>query len=241
LLKPSKFFEYTKTKFLFVFLYYLDGQEIILYYQNGTFERLNNLLPPSSSNPSRLNSLSNQTKKLACLTTTITNLQSHACLLQRILNKIEIFYQLNLQNSLRLINNQWKLILNDQQIRIFQPNDFQLILLCHLSSNNIQIYQLNSTNNWIFKLNDLISMTCICQPILILRYQNQIHCQLGLKKFLLPLQEYIREENEISIENYFTNKFKSLKKNHSLIQQYHLALTIRNDAALNFKSKIMFF
>jgi hypothetical protein len=82
-------------------------------------------------------------------------------------------------------------------------------------------------------------MTCICQPILILRYQNQIHCQLGLKKILLPLQEQIQED-EISIENYFTNKFKSLKKNNSSIQQYHLVLTIRNDAALNFKSKIKF-
>ncbi|CAF3097202.1 unnamed protein product, partial [Rotaria sp. Silwood2] len=44
------------------------GQEIIIYYENGRFERLNNLLP-SSSNPSHRNSLSNQTKKLACLTT----------------------------------------------------------------------------------------------------------------------------------------------------------------------------
>jgi hypothetical protein len=176
---------------------------------------------------------------LTCLTTTITNLQSHACLLQKILNKIEIFYQLNLENSLKLINNQWKLILNDQQIRIFQPNDFLLILLCHLSSNNIEIYQINLTNNWIFKLNNLISITCICQPILILRYHNQIHYQLGLKKLLLPLQEHIREDNEISIENYFTKKFKSssLKKNNL----YHLALTIRNDAALNFKSNKMFF
>jgi hypothetical protein len=228
-----------KKIFSYSLLTYLDGQEIILYYDNGTFERLNNLLPPSSSHPSRINSLSNQIKKLACLTTTITHLQSHSCLLQRILNKIEIFYQLNLSNCLKFINNQWKLILNEQQLRIFQPNDFILILLCYLSSNNIQIYQLNLTNNWIFKLNDLISITCICQPILLLRYQNQIHIQLGLKKLLLPLQEQIQED-EISFENSFTNKFKSIKKNNSSIQQYYLALTIRNDAALNFKSKKKF-
>lgn len=183
--------------------------------------------------------LSNQAKKLACLTTTITNLQSHACLLQRILNKLEIFYQLNLSNCLKFIHNQWKLILNEQQLRVFQPSDFLLILICHFSSDNIQIYQLNLTNNWIFKLNESISNTCLCQPILILRYQNQIHCQLGLKKLLLPLQEQIHEEN-ISIENYFPNKFKSLKKNNTSIEQYHLALIIRNEAALNFKSKIKF-
>jgi hypothetical protein len=184
-----------------------------------------------------MNSLANQTKKLACLTTTITNLQSHASVLQRILNKIEIFYQLNLGNCLKFIQNQWKLIFNEQQLRIFQPNDFILILLCHLSSKNIRIYQLNLTNNWIFQFNELISMACICQPILILRYQNEMHCKLAEKKILLPLQEQIREE-EISIENYFTNKFKPLKKNSLSIQQYHVALTIRNEAALNFKSKI---
>ncbi len=208
----------------------LDGQEIILYYQNGTFERLNNLLP-QPCNPSRIHSLSNQTKKLVCLTTTITNLQSQACLLQRILTKIEIFYQLNLSNCLKIINNQWKLILTEQQLRIFQPNDFLLILICQISSNDIRIYQLNPTNNWIFKQDIFIS---ICQPILVLRYENQIYCQIGSKKILLPLQECIQEKEEISLENYFPNKFKSMKKP---IEQYHLALTIRNDAALNFKSK----
>ena len=194
---------------MFFYSIYLDGQEIILYYQNGTFERLNNLLPQPTI-PSRIHSLSNQTKKLACLTTTITNLQSQACLLQRMLTKIEIFYQLNLPNCLKLINNQWKLILTEQQLRIFQPNDFLLILLCQLSSNDIRIYQLNPTNNWVFKQENFIS---ICQPILILRYQNQLHCQIGPKKILLPLQERIQEEKEISLENYFPNKFKSMRKN----------------------------
>jgi hypothetical protein len=214
---------------------YLDGQEIILYYQNGIFERLNNLLPRSST-PSHMNSLANQTKKLACLTTTITNLQANSCLLQRILNKVEIFYQLNLHNCLQFIHNQWKLILNEQQLRIFQPNDFLLILVCHMSMNNVRIYQLIPTNNWIFKMNDAILKTYICQPILILRYQNHhIHCQLGLKRICLSLQEQIGDD-EILIENYFTNKFQPFKKNNLAVQQYHLALTIRNDAALNFKS-----
>lgn len=210
---------------------YSDGQEIILYYQNGTFERLNNLLP-QPTNPSRIHSLSNQTKKLACLTTTITNLQSRACLLQRLLTKIELFYQLNLRNCLKFLNNQWKLILTEQQLRIFQPNDFLLILLCYSSSNDIQIYQLNPTNNWIFKHDNFIS---ICQPILILRYENQFLCQIGPKKILLPLEERIQEE-ENSLENYFPNKFKSMKKNQLALEQYHLAITIRNDAALNFKN-----
>jgi hypothetical protein len=213
--------------------YYLDGQEIILYYENGTFERLNNLLP-RMSNPSRMNSLSNQTKKLACLTTTITNLQSNACLLQRILNKLEIFYQLNFNSCLKLVHNQWKLVLNEQQLRIFQPNDFMLILLCHFSSNNIRIYQLNATNNWIFKMNDSISMTFICQPILILRYQNKIHCKLGLKKLILPFQEQIREEEETFLMN-------KLKKESLVNQKYQLVLTIRNDAAMNFKSNDLMF
>lgn len=200
---------------------------------------MNNLLPPaSSSHPSRNNSLSNQTKKLACLTTTITNLQTQACLLQRVLNKLEIFYQINLSNCLKFLHNQWKLILNEQQLRIFQPNDFLLILICYYSStNNIKIYQLNLTNNWIFKLNEPILTTCLCQPILFFRYQSHIHYRLGLKKLLLPLEMQIHEEEDISIENYFPNKFKSLKTiNQSLIQQYHLVLTIRNEAALNFKS-----
>ena len=214
---------------------YLDGQEIILYYQNGTFERLNNLLPPAT-NPSRIHSLSNQTKKLACLTTTIINLQSQSSSLQRLLTKIEIFYQLNLPNCLKFVNNQWKLFLDEQQLRLFQPSDFFLILLCHFSSNNFRIYQLNSNNNWIFKHNDFISMTCLCQPILLLRYQKQYHYQLGSKKLLLPLQEHLHEE-EISIGDYFPKKFK---KNSPSIEQYHLALTIRNDAALNFKSKIIY-
>ncbi|CAF3970234.1 unnamed protein product, partial [Rotaria sp. Silwood1] len=129
----------------------VDGQEIIIYYDNGRFERVNNLLP-NASNFSHRNSLLNQTKKLAYLTTTITNLQSNICLLQRILNKIDIFYQLNINNCFKLINNQWKLILNEQQLRIFQLNDFLLILICYLSSNNIKIYQLNSINDWIFKM-----------------------------------------------------------------------------------------
>ncbi|CAF1525941.1 unnamed protein product, partial [Rotaria sordida] len=102
-----------------------------------------------------------------------TNLQSNIYLLQRILNKIEIFYQLNLNNCLKLINNQWKLILNEQQLRIFQLNDFILILICHLSSNNLKIYQLNSINDWIFKINDKISITYICKSILIFGYKNQ--------------------------------------------------------------------
>ncbi|CAF3650291.1 unnamed protein product [Adineta steineri] len=212
----------------------VDGQEIILYYQNGIFERLNNLLSNSSVH-SRGNSLVNQTKKLTCLTTTITNLQTNACLLQRILNKIEIFYQLNLKNCLQFINNQWKLILNDQQLRIFQPNDFLLILICQYSSNNIKIYQLFPTNNWIFKMNELVLNTLICQPILILRYQNYIHCQLGLKQIILSFQEQQIQQDNISIENYFPKKFKSLKKNNLANQQYHIALTMRNNAGLNFK------
>jgi hypothetical protein len=195
---------------------------------------LNNLLP-QSTNPSRIHSLSNQTKKLACLTTTITNLQSQASLLQRILTKIEIFYQLNLVNSLKFVNNQWKLILTEQQLRIFQPNDILLILVCQLSSNDIRIYQLTPSNNWVFK-QDVI--TSICQTILVLRHQNQVYCQLGPKKILLPLQERIQQKEEISLENYFPNKFKSMKKNQLSSEQYHLTLTIRNDAALNFKSKI---
>ncbi|CAF1233036.1 unnamed protein product [Rotaria sordida] len=213
----------------------VDGQEIIIYYENGRFERLNNLLSNSLNLSHHRNSLLNQTKKLTCLTTTITNLQSNIYLLQRILNKIEIFYQLNLNNCLKLINNQWKLILNEQQLRIFQLNDFILILICHLSSNNLKIYQLNSINDWIFKINDKISITYICQSILIFRYQNQFHFQLGPKKIILPLQEQIQQD-QISFENYFINKFKSLKNNNNLlIQQYHLALTIRNDAAKYFQ------
>jgi hypothetical protein len=85
-------------------------------------------------------------------------------------------------------------------------------------------------------MNDEILKTYICQPILILRYQNHIHCQLGLKRICLSLQEQIRDDDDILIENYFTNKFQPLKKNNLAVQQYHLALTIRNDAALNFKS-----
>ncbi|CAF3815179.1 unnamed protein product [Rotaria sp. Silwood1] len=211
----------------------VDGQEIIIYYDNGRFERVNNLLP-NASNFSHRNSLLNQTKKLAYLTTTITNLQSNICLLQRILNKIDIFYQLNINNCLKLINNQWKLILNEQQLRIFQLNDFLLILICYLSSNNIKIYQLNSINDWIFKMNEIISMTYICQPILIFRYQNQYYFQLASKRILLSLQEQIQYD-EISFENYFINKFKSLKTNNLSIQQYHLALTIQNDAARYFQ------
>ncbi|CAF3138629.1 unnamed protein product [Rotaria sp. Silwood2] len=211
----------------------VDGQEIIIYYDNGRFERVNNLLP-NPLNLSHRNSLSNQAKKLACLTTTIMNLQSNVCLLQRILNKIEIFYQLNLNNCLKLINQQWKLILNEQQLRIFQLNDFILILICHLSSNNLKIYQLNPINDWIFKMNDIISMTYICQPILIFRYQNQFHFQLVPKRIILPLQEQIQQD-QISFENYFTNKFKLSKNNNLSIQQYHLALTIRNDAAKYFQ------
>ncbi|CAF4623207.1 unnamed protein product [Rotaria sp. Silwood1] len=211
----------------------VDGQEIIIYYDNGRFERVNNLLP-NASNFSHRNSLLNQTKKLAYLTTTITNLQSNICLLQRILNKIDIFYQLNINNCFKLINNQWKLILNEQQLRIFQLNDFLLILICYLSSNNIKIYQLNSINDWIFKMNEIISMTYICQPILIFRYQNQYYFQLASKRILLSLQEQIQYD-EISFENYFINKFKSLKTNNLSIQQYHLALTIQNDAARYFQ------
>ncbi|CAF1246902.1 unnamed protein product [Rotaria sp. Silwood1] len=211
----------------------VDGQEIIIYYDNGRFERVNNLLP-NASNFSHRNSLLNQTKKLAYLTTTITNLQSNICLLQRILNKIDIFYQLNINNCLKLINNQWKLILNEQQLRIFQLNDFLLILICYLSSNNIKIYQLNSINDWIFKMNEIISMTYICQPILIFRYQNQYYFQLASKRIILSLQEQIQYD-EISFENYFINKFKSLKTNNLSIQQYHLALTIQNDAARYFQ------
>lgn len=213
----------------------LDGQEIILYYHSGKFERLNNLYP-HSVNPSKINSLSNQANKLAFLTTTITNLQSNACLLQRTLNKIQIFYQLNLKKCLKLSQNQWKLILHEQELRIFQPNDFLLILLCHCSSNDIKIYQLISKTNWIFEMTDLISTTFICQPILILRNQNQIHCQLGWKQMILPFQVQIQED-PISFENYFPNKFKSLKHNHLSIQQYRLVLTIQNEAAWNFKSK----
>ncbi|UJR08867.1 hypothetical protein I4U23_013122 [Adineta vaga] len=211
----------------------VDGQEIILYYQNGTFERLNNLLP-RSINPSRGNSLANQTKKLACLTTTITNLQANACLLRRLLTKVEVFYQMNLSICLKLVQNQWKLVLTDQQLRIFQPNDFILILLCQFSSNQMNIYQLNLTNSWLFKTNDSLSKTYLCQPILILRSQNSFSYQLGSRRIILSLEEQIFVE-EISIENYFPKKFKSLKKNKGAMQQYHLALTLRNDAALNFK------
>ena len=215
---------------------FLDGQEIILYHENGTFERLSNLLPRSSY-PAHINSLSNQIKKLTCLTTTITNLQSSACLLQRTLNKIETFYQLNLKNCLKFMRNQWKLILNEQQLRTFQPNDFILILLCYLSSNDSKIYQLISKHNWIFQMNDLILTTYICQPILILRCHCRIHCQLGLQRIILPFEECIQED-EFSIETYFTNKFKSLKKTNLSTEQYHLAFTICNDAAQNFKSKL---
>ncbi|CAF3216702.1 unnamed protein product [Rotaria socialis] len=211
----------------------VDGQEIIIYYDNGRFERVNNLLP-NASNPIQINSLSNQTKRLACLTATITNLQANVCLLQRIFHKIEIFYQLNLNTCLKLVNNQWKLILNDQQLRIFQLNDFILILICNFSSNNIKIYQLNSINDWIFKISDTITSTYICQPILIFRHQNQVHFQVALKKIIVPLQEQIQQE-QISLENYFTNKFKAPKLNNLSIQQYHLAFTIRNDAAKNFQ------
>ena len=216
-----------------------DGQEIILYYQNGTFERLNHLLPPPVFNhPLRMHSLSNQSKKLACLTSTITHLQSQACVLQRILTKIELFFQLNLLTCLKLIDQQWKLILTEQQLRVFQPQDFLLILLCYLSSSSkdIRIYQLNPNKHWIFLLKDLPSMTGRCQPILLLRCQNQLHARIGMQKILLPLQEHVQEE-VISLENYFPEKYRSVKKNSLSSEQYHLALTLRNDAAVQFKSK----
>lgn len=213
----------------------LDGQEIILYYENGRFERLNNLLP-NSSNPIQLSSLSNQIKRLACLTTSITNLQSNVSILKRVLNKIEIFYQLNLNTCLKFIHNQWKLILNEQQLRIFQLNDFMLILICYYPLNQIRIYQLNSINDWIFKMNDSLSNTYICQPILVYRYQSQFHFQFASQRIILPIEEQIQQE-QISFERYFPNKFKALNINPLSIQKYHLALTLRNDAAKQFQSK----
>ena len=219
------------------FFFHSDGQEIILYYQSGTFERLNNLLPPSS-NPPRTQSLSNQTKQLTCLISTISNLQSQACALQRILMKIELFYQLNMSTCLKWMDYQWKLILTEQQLRIFQPQDFLLILLCQISVNDIRIYQLNPSNHWIFSLKDSTSMIGLCQPILLLRYQQQVYCRMGVKKILLPLQDHVQEEM-ISLENYFPEKYRSLKKNYSSSEQYHLAVTLRNDSAVNFRSKMI--
>lgn len=219
------------------YFFHSDGQEIILYYQSGTFERLNNLLPPSS-NPPRTQSLSNQSKQLACLTSTISNLQSQACTLQRILMKIELFYQLNLSTCLKWVDYQWKLILTEQQLRIFQPQDFLLVLLCRISSNDIRIYQLNPSNHWIFPLKDSTSMIGLCQPILLLRCQQQVYCRMGMKKILLSLQDHVQEER-ISLEYYLPEKYRSLKKNYSSIEQYHLSVTLRNDAAVNFRSKMI--
>ncbi|CAF1197461.1 unnamed protein product [Adineta ricciae] len=211
----------------------VDGQEIILYYENGTFERLKSLLP-RTANLSRSSSLVNQTKKLACLATTITNLQANACLLQRLLTKAELFYQLNLSMCLKFIQNQWKLILTDQQSRTFQSNDFILILLCQFSENHVRIYQLTSANNWMFKMNESITKTYLCQPILILRSPNSFHYQLGHRRIVLSLEEQVQEE-ELSLEHYFPKKFRSMRRINATMQQYHLVLTLRNEAATNFK------
>lgn len=78
-------------------------------------------------------------------------------------------------------------------------------------------------------MNESIALIFICQPILILRYQNKIHCKLAFKRIILSLQEHIHEEEE----SFLINK---LKKESSINQKYHLVLTIRNDAAMNFKS-----
>lgn len=216
-----------------IYLIHSDGQEIILYSQSGTFERLNHLLPPPSITPSRTQSLSNQSKQLACLINTIHHLQSQACTSQRILTKIELFYQLNLSTCLKWMENQWKLILTEQQLRIFQPEDFLLILLCQISSKELRIYQITPNHQWKFVLKDLIGL---CQPILLLRCQQHVYCRIGMKKILLPLQDHIQEER-ILLENYLPEKYRSLKKMHSAIEQYHLAVTLRNDAAENFRSK----
>ena len=67
--------------------------------------------------------------------------------------------------------------------------------------------------------------------MLVLRHQNEVHCQLGSKRILLPLHE--QPDDDIDIEHYFTHKFQSAKKPSSV---FHLALTIRNEAALHFRS-----
>jgi len=208
---------------------HLDGQEIILYYSNGTFQRLNNLLP-TSTNPSRFQTLTKQIQQLTCLTNTITHLQTQTSILQRISTKIEYFYQLNLSNCLKYQQNQWKLIFNEQQLRVFQSNDFYLILICQLSNENIQIYQLNSTVNYTFKFSCL---PCLCQPILVLRCQNENFCRLGQKEILFPFDEQIVQfENEIQLNH---PKFRILKTNQ---QQYQLILTARNESAEQLKNKI---
>lgn len=207
----------------------VDGQEIILYYSNGTFQRLNNLLP-TSTKPSHFPTLSNQIQKLTCLTTTINHLQSQISLLQRTFNKIEVFYQLNLSTCLKYQINQWKLYFTEQQLRIFQSNDFYLILICQLSNENLQIYQLNSSSNWTFQFPCL---PCLCQPILVLRCQNENFCKLGQKQLLLPFYEQIQLTNEIDFNH---QKFKIIKLHQ---QQYHLVLTIRNQSAEQFKKMNM--
>lgn len=213
---------------------YLDGQELILYYSNGTFERLTNLYARSVL-PSRLTSVSHQTKKLTCLTRTIVDLQSDLSYLQRAKNKLECFYQIDLEQSLKTSTNYWKLNLNEQQTRLFQPNDLSLFIFCRRSSNDVYLFQLNSSHSWKFVFDSSQIGTSVCQPILVLFLRlrssdnlNQVHYRFGSPQILLG-----SNEQHFPIETYFTQHCKLFQKNSNQQQQqqFQLSIQIRNASA----------
>jgi hypothetical protein len=165
-------------------------------------------------------------KRLACLTATISNIQSNINQFQRTYDKIELFYKINMNQTLKYIDQQWALHLDELQRRVFQPTDMILVIVCRYSSNRIRIYQYQTNHQWTYPLTDKLSGDCLCQPVLVLRQQHDFHYRFGIKQWILTGEQHLSIEKCQTSEPFMATS-----------QEYRLVLTLRNDAAIDFRSR----
>ncbi|CAF1601904.1 unnamed protein product [Didymodactylos carnosus] len=203
---------------------FIDGQDLIVRCRNGRFERLTDFISSSTnlhdsvcsinySNDELLKQIGHLLKKLACLVTTIADLQTNFTLLERSLNKIQDFFKkLNVNTCLQLksvttnskenYDNimyhyvEFQLSMTDRQSKL-QPNDLMLLLICRLSNTHVHLCQTMVTSFSSIKCS-IPTVTCLCQPILMLKpsivYGHKFMDKITLCQILKPILLFPNEK-----------------------------------------------